>query len=323
MARRAHELGGLERGDRPRPRGVRQARRHGAGARRDRRDRVRPRRPRRRLAAGRQRASWSRRSSSPRPCSRSSSSRGSRSRPCPPARLAEAIDERTDVVAFSAVQMSTGEVADVDAILAAAAAHDVLTLVDATPGRGLAAARRPTASTSSSRRLQVADLAARDGVDDRRARAPRRDRAVAGGLVRGRGRPTRPTSARRCGSPTTRAGSTPPPPGSPGSAPCRRWSCSTRSASRRSTSTTSALANRFRAAMGLEPSNSAIVSVEWPGGVQRCAPRASRPRSPADRLRVASTSTTTKRTPTARSTSSPKVAAARRVNAWQAKALWA
>ena len=70
----------------------------------------------------------------------------------PPARLADAIDERTDAVAFSAVQMSTGEVADLDAILAAAEAHDVLTRARRHAGRGLAAARRPTASTSSSPR---------------------------------------------------------------------------------------------------------------------------------------------------------------------------
>jgi selenocysteine lyase/cysteine desulfurase len=53
-----------------------------------------------------------------------------------PAQLAEAIDETVDAVAFSAVQMSTGEVADLDAILAAAGAHDVLTLVDATQAVG-------------------------------------------------------------------------------------------------------------------------------------------------------------------------------------------
>ena len=53
-----------------------------------------------------------------------------------PARLAEAIDEQTNAVAFSAVQMSTGEVADLDAILAAAEAHDVVTLVDATQAAG-------------------------------------------------------------------------------------------------------------------------------------------------------------------------------------------
>jgi selenocysteine lyase/cysteine desulfurase len=53
-----------------------------------------------------------------------------------PAQLAEAIDETVGAVAFSAVQMSTGEVADVEAILAAAEAHDVLTLIDATQAVG-------------------------------------------------------------------------------------------------------------------------------------------------------------------------------------------
>jgi selenocysteine lyase/cysteine desulfurase len=54
----------------------------------------------------------------------------------PPGRLAEAIDETVDVAAFSVVQMSTGEVADLDAILAAAEAHDVITLADATQAAG-------------------------------------------------------------------------------------------------------------------------------------------------------------------------------------------
>jgi selenocysteine lyase/cysteine desulfurase len=53
-----------------------------------------------------------------------------------PSELAEAIDARTDVVAFSAVQMSTGEVADMDAITAAAAHHGALTLLDATQACG-------------------------------------------------------------------------------------------------------------------------------------------------------------------------------------------
>ena len=57
-------------------------------------------------------------------------------RTVPPARLAEAIDEQTGAVAFSAVQMSTGEVADLDAILEAARAHDVLTVLDATQAAG-------------------------------------------------------------------------------------------------------------------------------------------------------------------------------------------
>jgi selenocysteine lyase/cysteine desulfurase len=54
----------------------------------------------------------------------------------PPDRLAEAIGERTDVVAFSAVQMSSGEVADLDAIATAAEEHGVVTIVDATQAVG-------------------------------------------------------------------------------------------------------------------------------------------------------------------------------------------
>lgn len=53
-----------------------------------------------------------------------------------PSRLADAIDARTDVVALSAVQMSSGEVADLDAITAAAAHHGALTLLDATQACG-------------------------------------------------------------------------------------------------------------------------------------------------------------------------------------------
>ena len=118
------------------------------------------------------------------------------------------------------------------------------------PGGGLAAARGRPLRLPRRRRLQVADLAARDGVDDRRTRAARRDRCRrrrAGSPATTR---TRRTSGRRCGWPTTRGGSTPPPPGSPTSARCPRWSCSTRSASRRSTSTTSRVANHFRARDG-------------------------------------------------------------------------
>jgi selenocysteine lyase/cysteine desulfurase len=62
--------------------------------------------------------------------------RGVTVRTLPPSRIAEAIDSRTDLVAFSAVQMSTGEVADLDAIAAAAAHHGAMTLVDATQACG-------------------------------------------------------------------------------------------------------------------------------------------------------------------------------------------
>jgi selenocysteine lyase/cysteine desulfurase len=54
----------------------------------------------------------------------------------PLARLADAVDELTDVVAFSAVQSSNGAVADIDAVLRAAAANEALTLVDATQACG-------------------------------------------------------------------------------------------------------------------------------------------------------------------------------------------
>jgi selenocysteine lyase/cysteine desulfurase len=50
--------------------------------------------------------------------------------------LADAVDDRTDVVAFSAVQSSNGDVADLDAVASAARAHDVITVVDATHAVG-------------------------------------------------------------------------------------------------------------------------------------------------------------------------------------------
>lgn len=54
----------------------------------------------------------------------------------PLARLAEAVDARTTMVAFSAVQSATGEVADTEALVAAAGHHGALTVVDATQACG-------------------------------------------------------------------------------------------------------------------------------------------------------------------------------------------
>jgi selenocysteine lyase/cysteine desulfurase len=54
----------------------------------------------------------------------------------PVARLAEAVDAGTHAVVFSAVQSADGELADLDAIAAAAAQHDALTVVDATQACG-------------------------------------------------------------------------------------------------------------------------------------------------------------------------------------------
>lgn len=62
--------------------------------------------------------------------------RSLRIRTAPLARLAEEITPSTALVAFSVVQSATGEVADVDAILSAAARHGARTLCDATQAVG-------------------------------------------------------------------------------------------------------------------------------------------------------------------------------------------
>jgi selenocysteine lyase/cysteine desulfurase len=63
-------------------------------------------------------------------------SRGVTVRLVPAAELAGEIGPDVDVVAFSAVQMATGQVADLDAIAAAAVEHEVMTVVDATQAVG-------------------------------------------------------------------------------------------------------------------------------------------------------------------------------------------
>lgn len=63
--------------------------------------------------------------------------RGLRVRHVPLEALADALTEDTWLVAFSLVQSGTGRVADVDAVLAAAAAHDVLTFCDLTQAAGV------------------------------------------------------------------------------------------------------------------------------------------------------------------------------------------
>jgi selenocysteine lyase/cysteine desulfurase len=57
-------------------------------------------------------------------------------RTIPLERLADAVDSRTDLVAVSAVQSADGRLADLDAISTAAASCDALTLVDATQACG-------------------------------------------------------------------------------------------------------------------------------------------------------------------------------------------
>jgi len=62
--------------------------------------------------------------------------RGGEVRTVPLERLAEAVDAGTDVVATSAVQMATGELADLDAVVEAARRHGARVVVDATQAVG-------------------------------------------------------------------------------------------------------------------------------------------------------------------------------------------
>ena len=65
-------------------------------------------------------------------------SRGVEVEVVPPEQLADSIDAATTLVAVSAVQSSTGDVTDLDAIAEAARANDALLLVDATQACGWA-----------------------------------------------------------------------------------------------------------------------------------------------------------------------------------------
>jgi selenocysteine lyase/cysteine desulfurase len=188
----------------------------------------------------------------------------------PLARLADAVDELTDVVAFSAVQSSNGAVADIDAVLRAAAANEALTIVDATQACGwlpLDASRfdalvcanykwllspRGTAFLTLSERLQE------------------RTEPLLAGWYAGEdvhssyyGRPLRvaPTARRLDTSPA--------------------WFNWVAAAPALETLLAVgidavhdhdvALANRFRAGLGLAPSDSAIVSVDVPGAAEKLA----------------------------------------------------
>ena len=187
--------------------------------------------------------------------------RGVTVRTVPATELADAIDDATDVVAFSAVQMATGEVADLTRIAAAAQAHGALTLVDATQACGwlpldgygfdlvVVAGYKWLLSPRGTAYMAVAPERL-DGI------VPTAAGWYAGEDVHAS------YFGGRCGSRPTRAASTPRPPGTAGSAQHPPSRCSRRSGSARSTRTTSGLANRFRAGLGLEPGDSAIVFVD-------------------------------------------------------------
>ncbi|HEX9041646.1 MAG TPA: aminotransferase class V-fold PLP-dependent enzyme [Trebonia sp.] len=125
----------------------------------------------------------------------------------PPAKLAEAIDDRTTIVTFSLVQSATGEIARVDDIVTAARRHGSLVCVDATQAVGwlpVDATRFDVLVCSAYKWLAAprgaafAYLSRRFGIGS--ARCTR-----AGTPARTRGTPT---TGRRCGSRHRRAGST-------------------------------------------------------------------------------------------------------------------
>ena len=193
-------------------------------------------RPRSRTAV----ACWRPTSSSRRTCGRSlRRGAASRSRPCRPPASPRRSTRRTDVVAFSAAHSATGEVADLDAVIAAAEHHGALTVCDGTQAVGWLPVDAARLDVADLQRLQVAAVAARLGVHERAARhcwtgCCRRPRAGSRAPTS-----TARTTACRCGWRTTRGGSTSARPGSPGSGRRLRWSCWERSASTRSTPMTS------------------------------------------------------------------------------------
>ena len=95
-------------------------------------------------------------------------------------RLAEAIDASVDVVAVSAVQSSTGEVAALDDIAAAARHHGASTVIDATHAIGWLPVDATRFDAARLRRLQVADEPARHRVHGPRRGARRPPHAAPG-----------------------------------------------------------------------------------------------------------------------------------------------
>jgi len=182
-------------------------------------------------------------------------------------RLVDAIADGVEAVAFSAVQMSTGEVADLDGILAAAESVGALTLCDATQALGwlpLSAGRCDAVVCGAYKWLMSPRGSAFAAISDRLL-----ERAV-------------PHSAGWYAGDDVHASYFGPPLRLASSA--RRFDLSPAWFSWVGTAPALevleqigvnaihdhnlALANRFRAGIGLGPSNSAIVSVELPGAAE-------------------------------------------------------
>jgi selenocysteine lyase/cysteine desulfurase len=189
-------------------------------------------------------------------------------RTVPARQLAEAVDRRTDVVAFSLVQSATGEVADLEAVLAAATDAGALTVLDATQAVGwlpVDASRVDVLVCAAYKWLcsprGTAFLSVRPEVGDRVR--PLRAGWYAGEDVHGSfyGPPLRlAADARRFDE-------------SPawfswvGTAPALELLADVGVAAVGGHDLM--LADRFRAGLGLPPGDSAIVSVDVPGAEQR------------------------------------------------------
>ncbi|MGI9185365.1 MAG: aminotransferase class V-fold PLP-dependent enzyme [Solirubrobacteraceae bacterium] len=187
-----------------------------------------------------------------------------------PAQLADAVAAGADVVAFSAVQMSTGEVADCEAILAAATDVDAITLCDATQALGwlpLDANRFDAVVCSAYKWLMSPRGSAFLAVSDRllEAALPHSAGWYAGDDVHASyfGPPLRLASnARRLDvSPAWFSWV--------GTAPALELIEQVGIAAIHAHNVS--LANRFRTAIGLEPSDSAIVCADLPGAAERLA----------------------------------------------------
>jgi len=189
-------------------------------------------------------------------------------RPVPPERVAEAVADGVDAVAFSAVQMSTGEVADLDAILTAAERVGAITLCDATQAVGwlpIDAGRFDALLCTAYKWLMSPRGSAFMSVSERllERAVPHSANWYAGDVVSDSyfGIPLRlATTARRLDlSPAwfSWVGT------QPALDVVEQIGVDAINAHN------VALANRFRAGVGLGPSNSAIVSVEIPDAAER------------------------------------------------------
>ena len=185
-----------------------------------------------------------------------------------PSALVEAIAEGVDAVAFSAVQMSTGEVADLDAIEAAAASVGAITLCDATQAIGwlpLRAGRFDAVVCGAYKWLMSPRGSAFLTVSDRLL-----ERAVphSAGWYAGED-----VHASYFGPPLRLASSSRRLDTSPawfswiGTEPALELIEQIGIAAIHDHNLS--LANRFRAGVGLEPSDSAIVSIDLPGAAER------------------------------------------------------